>query len=92
MQSAFNFCYHSFKIFPQFWLAKSTRAIHHNQLLMTNFGRILCLTRGNDVKNAALYRLGYRYREDLRTSLSFFGCEKKWRHFTRFKSKNYRWN
>ena len=26
--------YYSFKIFPQFWLAKSTRLIHHNQLLM----------------------------------------------------------
>ena len=37
--------YYSFKIFPQFWLAKSTRIIHHNQLLMTEFGRILCLTR-----------------------------------------------
>ena len=29
----------SFKIFSQFWLAKSTRTIHHNQLLMTKFGR-----------------------------------------------------
>ena len=37
--------YYSFKIFPRFWLAKSTRLIHHNQLLMTKFGRILCLTR-----------------------------------------------
>ena len=37
--------YYSFKIFPQFWLAKSTRIIHHDQLLMTKFGRILCLTR-----------------------------------------------
>ena len=37
--------YYSFKIFPQFWLAKSTFIIHHNQLLMTKFGRILCLTR-----------------------------------------------
>ena len=39
--------------FPRFWLAKGTRIIHHNQLLMTKFGRILCLTRGNDAKNAA---------------------------------------
>ena len=43
--SLFNICYYSFKIFPQFWLAKSTRIIHHNQLLITKFGRILCLTR-----------------------------------------------
>ena len=37
--------YYSFKIFPRFWLAKSTRLIYHTQLLMTKFGRILCLTR-----------------------------------------------
>ena len=37
--------YYSFKIFPQFWLAKSTCIIHYNQLLMATFGRILCLTR-----------------------------------------------
>ena len=37
--------YYSFKIFPQFCLAKSTRIIPHNQLLMTKFGRILTLTR-----------------------------------------------
>ena len=36
--------HYSFKIFPQFWLAKSTPIIHNNQLLMTKFGRILCLT------------------------------------------------
>ena len=32
--------YYSFKIFPQFLLAKSTHIIHHNQLLMTKHGRI----------------------------------------------------
>ena len=37
--------YYSFKIFPQLWLAKSTRINHHNQLLMTKYGRILCLSR-----------------------------------------------
>ena len=37
--------YYLFKISFQFWLAKSTRIIHHNQLLITKFGRILCLTR-----------------------------------------------
>ena len=40
-----NIYYYSFKIFPRFWLAESTRIIHHNQFLMTKFGRILCLTR-----------------------------------------------
>ena len=37
--------YYSFKIFPQFWLVKTTRIIHHNQLRMTKSGSILCLTR-----------------------------------------------
>ena len=40
-----NLRYYSFNMFPRFWLVKSTRTIHHNQLLMTKFGRILCLTR-----------------------------------------------
>ena len=31
------------KYFPRFWLAISTRLIHHNQSLVTKFGRILCL-------------------------------------------------
>ena len=38
-----NMCYYSFKIFSRFWLATSTRIIHHNQLLVTKFGRILRL-------------------------------------------------
>ena len=42
---SFKYNYYSFKIFPQFWLAKSTRVIHHNQLLMTKSERILCLKR-----------------------------------------------
>ena len=35
--------YYSFKIFVRFWLAKSTSIIHHNQLLLTKFRRILRL-------------------------------------------------
>ena len=35
--------YYSFKIFLSFWLAKDTHVIHHNQLLLTKFGRILWL-------------------------------------------------
>ena len=34
---AFNYHYYSFKIFPRFGLAKSTRIIYHNLLLMTKF-------------------------------------------------------
>ena len=34
--------YYSFKIFPCFWLVKTTGIIHHNQLLFTKFGKNLC--------------------------------------------------
>ena len=44
--------YYSFKIFLRFWLAKITRIIHHNQLLLTKFGKILPYWT-NDVKSAA---------------------------------------
>ena len=44
--------YYSFKIFLRFWLAKITRIIHQNQLLLTKFGRILPYWT-NDVKSAA---------------------------------------
>ena len=47
--------YHSFKLFPCFWLVKTTRIIHHNQVLLefgTNFVR-LNRWRQNDVKSAA---------------------------------------
>ena len=33
--------YYSFKIFPRFWLVKTTRIIHHNQLLFTKCGKNL---------------------------------------------------
>ena len=40
----FKSFYYSFKIFLRFWLAKSTSIIHHYQLLLTTFWRILRLT------------------------------------------------
>ena len=79
--------YYSFKIFPRFCLAKSRRLIHHNQLLMTKFGRILSLTRKWRQKCSLL---------QVNAPLT----EKTWGrgwvvlvvnicgHFTRFKSKN----
>ena len=33
--------YYSFKIFPRFWLVKTTRIIHQNQLLLTKFQKNL---------------------------------------------------
>ena len=47
---------YSFKIFPLFWLVKTTPIIHHNQLLLTKFGKnfvILNRWRQNDVQSAA---------------------------------------
>ena len=68
--------YYSFKIFPQFWLAKSTN--------LEEF----YVWWGNDSKNAACYRLRHRYQEDLGTRLSCFGCENKnGVHFTILKRK-----
>ena len=34
--------YYLIKIFPRFWLVKTPRIIHHNQLLFTKFGKNLC--------------------------------------------------
>ena len=31
--------YYAFKIFPRFWLVKTTRIIHHKQLLLTKFAK-----------------------------------------------------
>ena len=36
-----NFHYYLFKIFPRFWLVKTTRIIPHNQLLFSKFGKNL---------------------------------------------------
>ena len=44
--------YNSFKLFLCSWLAKITHIIHHNQLLLTKFGRILPYWTDN-VKSAA---------------------------------------
>ena len=51
-----NVFYYSFKIFNSFWLVKTTRIIHHNQLLLTKFGKnfiILHRWRQNDIKSTA---------------------------------------
>ena len=79
--------YYSFKIFPQFLLAKSTSIIRHNQLLMTKSGRILYLTRKWRQKCSPL-----QVKAPLPRRLTCYGCEKKnGRHFTRFKGKNCSW-
>ena len=45
------------KIFSRFWLVKTTRIIHHNQLLLTKYW-------ANDVKSAARRKLLNRWRQN----------------------------
>ena len=89
-KATINQSYYSFKIFPRFWLAKSTRIIHHNQLLMTKFGRILCLTRKWRQK-CSLLQVNAPLTEKTwgRGWVVFLVKTKTGGHFTRFKSKNY---
>ena len=49
INKTFNY---SFKIFLRFWLAKITRIIHQNKLLLTTFGRVLPYWT-DDVKSEA---------------------------------------
>ena len=64
--------YYSFKIFLRFWLAKITRISHHNQLLVTKFGRIVPYWI-DDVKSTAKLQIVETVnREDLRKRLNFW--------------------
>ena len=84
-----NEYYYSFKIFPRFWLAKSAGIIHHNQLLMTKFGWILCLTRKWRQK-CSLLQVNAPLTEKTwgRGWVVLVVNLKNGGHFTRFKSKN----
>ena len=84
-----NFIYHSFKMFAQFWLAKSTRIIHHNQSLMTKFGRISCLMRKWRQKYSLLQVHALLTKKTWgRGWVVLVVNLKNGGHFTRFKSKN----
>ena len=66
-----NTHYYSFKIFPSFWLAKTTRIIRHNHLPLTKHWindaksearcKLLNHWRQNDIKSAARCRLLNRW-------------------------------
>ena len=69
------FIIHS-KYFPDFdWL--KAHVIHHNQLLMTKFGRIFRLMNRWHQKCSVLAGWGTVNWEDLGTRLNCFGCENK---------------
>ena len=69
--------YYSFEIFLRFWLAKCTRIIHHNQQLLTKFGRILRWINRWRQKCSTVAGWCNVNREDLGTRFCCFGCEKK---------------
>ena len=69
--------YYSFKIFSRFWLVKTTRIIHHNQVLFTKFGKHLRHIESmtskverienywtNDVNSSARCKLLNRWRQN----------------------------
>ena len=73
----YNYDYYSVKIFLRFWMAKITCMTHHNQLLLTKFGRIFPLINRWRQKCSTIAGQCTVNREDLGTRLSCFGCEKK---------------
>ena len=74
--------YYSSKIFPRFWLVKTTHIIHHNQLLLTKYWtndvksvvrcKLLNHWRQNDVKSAARCRLLNRWLRKLEEKDAFY--------------------
>ena len=79
---------YSFKIFPRFWLAKTTRKIHHNQLLFSKFLKILrhIESMTSKVQPAAGYWTVDR--ENLGTRLCYIWCAEKQRAKWRNSFKN----
>ena len=72
-----NVIYYSFKIFPRYWLAKSTpinspKPTTDDQI-WKNF--VFNEPMTSEVQHSC--RLRHRYREDLGTRFSCFGCENK---------------
>ena len=66
-RAQYIFNYYSFEKYPRFWVGKTTRIIHHNQPLLTKFGKnfvILNQWRQNDVRSAARWRLLNRWPGD----------------------------
>ena len=67
--------YYSFKMFRRFSLAKIPPIIHHNQLLSTKFERILPYWTDDVNRAEKLTDYWTVNREDLGTSLNYFGSE-----------------
>ena len=81
----YNLPYYSFKIFPRFWLFKTTSIIHHNQLLLIKFEKNFVILNGwrqNDIKSAAWLQVIEALTEKIEPNGGTVT-----EHFTRFKAK-----
>ena len=73
----YNHVYYSFKIFPRFWLVKTTRIIHHNQLLFSKNYWTIDVKMTSKVQPAADYWTVDR--ENLGTRLCYIWWAEKQR-------------
>ena len=83
LQSKCIVTYYSFKTFPCFWLVKTTRIIHHKQLLLTKLGKNFVIVnqwRQNDVKSAAKLHYWTVYCKNYGTRLSCLVVRTKWQN------------
>ena len=71
--------YYSFKMYHRFWLVKTTRIIHHNQLLFTKFGKNLRHIKSMTSKVQPAADYWTVDRENLGTRLCYFWWA-KWRN------------
>ena len=82
----YNHVYYSFKIFPRFWLVKTTRIIHHNQLLFSKNYWTIDVKMTSKVQPAADYWTVDR--ENLGTRLCYIWWAEKQRAKWRNSFKN----
>ena len=83
-----NIHYYSFKIFPRFWLVKTTRIIHHNQLLFTKSGKNLRYIESMTSKMQPAADYWTVDRENLGTRLCYIWWAEKQRAKWRNSFKN----
>ena len=80
--------YYSFKLFPLFWLVKTTRTIHLNQLLLTKFEENLCHIEPMTSKVQPAADYWTIDRKNLETRLCYFWWAEKQRAKWRSSFKN----
>ena len=77
-RARYNNYYYSFKTFPRFWLVKTTRIIHHNQLLFTKFEKKLRHIDSMTSKVQPTANYWTVDRKKLGTRLCYFCWAEKW--------------